>query len=76
MSIDYSIVANDLDVVVVKLNVIVEENQLKQIEQKHVEPIELKNKTIVKFIRIIPVHNDLVMVLEMLLQSTNQHYDV
>ncbi len=39
MSIDYSIVVNDLDVVEVILNEIVEENQLIQIEPIHVEPI-------------------------------------
>jgi hypothetical protein len=40
VSIDYSIVVNDLDVVEEKLNEIVEENQLIQIELLHVEPIE------------------------------------
>jgi hypothetical protein len=39
VSIDYSIVVNDLDVVEVILNEIVEENQLIQIEPIHVEPI-------------------------------------
>jgi hypothetical protein len=38
VSIDYSIVVNDLDVVEVRLNAIVEENQLKQIEPILVVP--------------------------------------
>ena len=42
MSIDYSIVVNDLDVVEERLNEIVEENQLRQVEPIHVEPILMK----------------------------------
>ena len=42
VSIDYSIVVNDLDVVEERLNEIVEENQLRQVEPIHVEPILMK----------------------------------
>jgi hypothetical protein len=42
VSIDYSIVVNDLEVVEERLNEIVEENQLIQIELLHVEPFQSK----------------------------------